>query len=145
MVEIRQIFNPGADIFSDFARIQYSALYPHGSYSIRTGRARHQSQIEVPGGFAFSAYNVADMQMVGYIQGSLFSDEEDSAKISAIYVDKNWQKSKWRIGTRLLKAAEDYIKQHGIGEVELTAFENAKEFYIKNNYKDIGNMFKVLG
>lgn len=70
----------------------------------------------------------------GFVLGYMV---RDMGRVTRIYVDKKYHRQ--GIGTALLRAYEDYARNHGARRILLQsrATQQAKNFYVKNGYQQI--------
>ena len=70
----------------------------------------------------------------GFVLGYMV---RDMGRVTRIYVDKKYHRQ--GIGTALLRAYEDYARNHGARRMLLQsrATRQAKNFYVKNGYQQI--------
>ena len=91
-------------------------------------------------------------RIVGFLAGDVWEEKNEFVKppyieVFELMIDKDWQGK--GIGSKLLDAAEDWCKRHGIGNMTLTAQEfnvGAIKLYERKGYKTIHRLMqKRLG
>jgi predicted GNAT family N-acyltransferase len=82
-----------------------------------------------------------DNSIIGCIM--LLPIDNKVIKFRQMAVDFEWQNK--RIGAGLLIAAEAYALKHDFLRIELHARKTALNFYLKNGYQQVGNVFDEVG
>jgi GNAT superfamily N-acetyltransferase len=109
--------------------------------------------LRIPLGLTFSSADLAkdkDDVHIGAFDGDILlaslilTDMGDGAvKMRQVAVDDSYQGK--GIGRNLVKYADDYARDKGYKLVHCHARDTAKEFYLKQGYKVVGNEFTEVG
>lgn len=69
--------------------------------------------------------------------------DDKTLKMRQVAVDVNWQNK--GIGRQLVEYGESYARKNKYAIIELHARDTAKNFYIKMQYRIIGDIFEEVG
>ncbi len=137
-IELRPITERNFDTWKELARVEYSAS---AAFNISGDTILPENQMRLYYGnyakyaFMIGAYDIESSQLVGFVLGDFKTNK--IGQINAIYVTLPYQRKKGLgVGKKLLEAAENIMKKDGAKEVQLESTAYAKQFYIKQGYKN---------